>query len=252
MIEKYKIATDAILLRKEMGEDSFSPIDIFSMVSEQNDITLTFFPMSERLSGICIKNDKNKVVAINSNMSYGRQRFTLAHELCHLYYHGDFGSIVCQKDIEASRKDEKEKEADIFASFFLLPQEALQQYLKNNVNSKTELEVDDVVRLEQYFGISRQAILYRLVSDRFLDKVKSENMKTNIILSARRLGFDDKLYRPTEEKKAYYTLGEYISKAETIKEKHLISEGKYEELLLDAFRSDIVFGDDIDGEEQYD
>ena len=42
--------------------------------------------MSENISGLCIKEGKNKIIAINSNSSKGRQRFTIAHELCHYYY----------------------------------------------------------------------------------------------------------------------------------------------------------------------
>ncbi len=48
------------------------------------------------------------------------------------------------------------------------------------------------------------------------------------------------------------TFGKYIKIAEELRQKSLISKGKYEELLLDAFRSDIVYVLDGAGEEQYD
>jgi hypothetical protein len=67
-----------------------------------------------------------------------------------------------------------------------------------------------------------------------------------------KLGFDAKLYLPTSEEKHYNTLGQYIKFAEELKDKSLVSNGKYEELLLDAFRSDIVFGLNDEGEEYYD
>jgi hypothetical protein len=46
-------------------------------------------------------------------------------------------------------------------------------------------------------------------------------------------------------------MGDYIRLANELNEKRLISSGKYEEFLLDAFRADIVYGDTIT-EEYYD
>ena len=48
------------------------------------------------------------------------------------------------------------------------------------------------------------------------------------------------------------TFGKYIKLAEELKSKEAISQGKYEELLLDGFRSDIVYGSNLDEEEVYD
>ena len=52
------------------------------------------------------------------------------------------------------------------------------------------------------------------------------------------------VYFPTDEKKQYFTTGEYIRKVEKMAEKGLISEGKKEELLMDAYRADIVYNFD--------
>ena len=76
----------ALDMRKILKEDLQSPIDIFSLINNLKDVTLVFYPMSERISGMCIKQSNIKVIAINSNMSYGRQRFTVAHELYHLFF----------------------------------------------------------------------------------------------------------------------------------------------------------------------
>jgi hypothetical protein len=39
----------------------------------------------------------------------------------------------------------------------------------------------------------------------------------------------------------YYTTGEYIKKIENLAERNLISQGKREEMLMDAYRADIVY-----------
>lgn len=119
MKEKIQINSDAINLRKYFGEDMYSPIDIFSMLSTSEDLTVVFYPMSERISGLCIRDKNNKLIGINSTLTYGRQRFTAAHELCHLFYHENFTSIVCAKDFDKN-KDPLEKEANMFASYFLV------------------------------------------------------------------------------------------------------------------------------------
>ena len=55
------------------------------------------------------------------------------------------------------------------------------------------------------------------------------------------MGYSGELYTPSSEDKSYFTTGEYIRKVELISEKDLISNGKREEMLLDAFRADIVY-----------
>ncbi|MEA3423987.1 MAG: ImmA/IrrE family metallo-endopeptidase [Bacillota bacterium] len=252
MKEKIELNSEAINLRKQFGEDSNSPIDIFSLIHNNDDLTIVFYPMSSRLSGICIRDGKNKIIGVNSKSTYGRQRFTIAHELYHLFYHEDFNSIVCFTDLETN-KDSQEKEADMFASYFLAPYEALSYFIKNKLRKeKQELNIEDIVKIEQNFGISRQATLWRLINDGYLTKATADTMKTGIISSARRLGYDDELYTPTPEDKQYATFGKYIKLAEELKDKDAISQGKYEEILLNGFRSDIVYGFDLDEEELYD
>lgn len=252
MKEKIELNSEAVNLRKQFGEDSNSPIDIFSLIHNNDDLTIVFYPMSSQLSGICIRDGNNKIIGVNSTATYGRQRFTIAHELYHLFFHEDFKSIACFTDLEMN-KDPKEKEADMFASYFLAPYEALSYFIKGKLGKeKQEFNIEDVVKIEQNFGISRRAILWRLVNDGYLSPTKADTMKTGIIVSARKLGYDDELYTPTPEDKRYATFGRYIKLAEKLKEKDAISHGKYEEILLNGFRSDIVYGFDLDEEEVYD
>jgi len=252
MKEKIEINSDALSLRKHFGEDAYSPIDIFTMLSNNEEMTILFYPMSERISGICIRDDDNKLIAINSALTYGRQRFTAAHELCHLYFHDELKTTICAKDIDKN-KDPMEIEADRFASYFLAPYDSLNDFIKDKLHKKKgSLDVNDVVKIEQHYGLSRQATLWRLTNEDYLSRDAAETMKTGIIRSALRLGYDDKLYIPSPKTRQYFTFGRYIAAAEELKERELISNGKYEELLLNAFRSDIVFGLDTEEGESYD
>lgn len=250
MLEKIQINSNAINLRKKLKEDPYSPIDIFSLVNSLDNLTIVFYPMSSRISGMCMKVDNDNIVAINSNSTYGRQRFTMAHELCHLYFHEDIKNSICLQEV--NNNQDREEEADIFASYFLAPHEALQNFIIETLNkTKDTLNIDDVVKIEQHFGFSRKAILKRLILDGYIDESKTLTMKYNIIKSASKLGYDSILYRPNPENKKYLTIGNYIKIAENLNELEAISNSKYEELLLDAYRADIVFGLDEE-EEMYD
>ena len=99
MIDKLDINTKAQSLRRELGKDLESSIDIFSIAHTISKLTLVYYPMGERISGMCIKNDGYPLIAVNSAMSIGRQRFSLAHELYHLYFDDSEHSVVCAKKI---------------------------------------------------------------------------------------------------------------------------------------------------------
>ena len=70
MKEKIELNAEAISLRKEFGEDANSPINIFSLIHNNDDLTIVFYPMSDRVSGICIRDGKNKIIGVNSRI-YG-------------------------------------------------------------------------------------------------------------------------------------------------------------------------------------
>ena len=63
------------------------------------------------------------------------------------------------------------------------------------------------------------------------------------------LGFDTALYKPSRDEKAYKTFGFYIKQAQELLDKEKISDGQYEQLLLEAFRADLVYGDEQEEEE---
>ncbi len=251
MKERIRINSDAIELRRRFGEDAGSPVDIFALLGAIKDLTVVFCPMSDNISGMTVKDEGIRLIAINSRLSKGRQRFTAAHELCHLYFHTEFRTIVCAKDIAGTRTD-LEKEADLFASFFLAPYESLHHFIQVDMDRATsKLTMDDVIRIEQYFGMSHQATLVRLQADKFITASESQALEKNVISTARRLGYTTDLYLPTPEGSQYMTTGSYLRLADELYTKGAVSSGKYEEWLLDAYRSDIVYGDNA-SEEDYD
>lgn len=238
-----EIDSMAVNLRKELGEDSMSPIDIFAIAKTMSELTTVLYPLGNNISGMCIKGNGTSLIAINSGMSLGRQRFSMAHEFYHLYYDKEVKKSVCSIIINSG--DEKEKEADLFASHFLLPSAALYNVLKDC----NTVSLEQVVWLEQHFGMSRQAILYRLKSEGKIDSIIYNRMEVDVQYSALKLGYDTDLYKSTPKGSNMKTTGQYIRMVNKLYNEEIISSGKYEEMLLDAFREDLVFGNDGERDE---
>ena len=71
---------------------------------------------------------------------------------------------------------------------------------------------------------------------------------TSVRRRAEAMGYSPNLYLPLPENQQYKTYGHYIDQTQKVFELGLVSSGKYEELLLDAFRDDLVYGDDEGGD----
>ena len=251
MKDRIELNFDAIRVREEFGiSDVASTIDIMALVNDTKGITSVFHPLTSRISGMSYRISKtNSMIVINSSMSYGRQRFTIAHELYHLFVQKNFNKVVICEQSLGVQKDDEEKNADTFASYFLAPFNELRKFIQTEIYNEGEprpLDVEDVVVVEQNFGMSRQAVLYRLCIDGYLSWDDIEPMKRDVIHSAKKLGFDDKLYRST---RIEVTTGTYLELVSELEEKEIISGGKRNQYLLDAFREDIAFGLEGTGDE---
>ena len=179
----------------------------------------------------------NMLIGINSNMSIGRQNFTLAHELYHLLYEENKNNfVIC----DYSSESDSEIEANIFASYLLIPYEGLKRYAKNMNIIKWSL--DDVIAAEQYYQISHLALLFRLVEQNFITEEECEEFR-NVKISheARIRGFNDDLYYPSPDDKKYFSLGNYVKSVGKAYSSNKISVGKKDELLLDGFRGDLTY-----------
>jgi Zn-dependent peptidase ImmA (M78 family) len=172
--------------------------------------------------------------------------------LYHLFFQDNFKNVICGIELETT-KDPEEMNADAFASYFLAPYDALKIFISElKGHNNNQLSLADIIKIEQYFQMSRFATLYRLIREKMISADFANSLKTDVIKSAIRFGYDDSLYSRTPKEKQYLTTGSYIGLAEKLKDKNLISQGKYEEYLLEAYRSDIVYNLNSGGEEKYD
>lgn len=117
----------------------------------------------EKLEGVLIadgQNPDNVLIAINAKRNIQRQRFTCAHELCHLLKDG--GRYDPWSCLVHSR-NKTERYAENFAACLLMPRKAIVDQVNNIIKSKY-LSGDDILRIAHSFGTSFQACLYRISS----------------------------------------------------------------------------------------
>lgn len=224
-----------INVRRQFGIDEYCPINIFTLLPQKiQNLTIVSFPMKKSVSGCCFKKDIDSIILINSSHSQGRQNFTLAHELYHLL-DDDEEFFICSEGFN----DKIEEKADKFASYFLMTEHALYDFIE--YNGIDEWKIEDIVKCEQYFQIDHNSLIKRLYSEKLINSSQFAEFSLNIIEKASRLGYDTTLYEPTNDDKNYYSIGHMIPLCEKLCNEEKISYGRKREIILDLFRYDLVY-----------
>lgn len=139
------------------------------------------------LSGLFFLHPKlGAVIGFNEMQAYTRFPFTLSHEIAHCFFHWDRPAVLCR--IDARESEPEEDFADRFASYFLIPQEGLQELLET-MSIKTVKSPEEVVRIARYFGVSYRATVHRLEADRKLGAPKEHFKATKPVALAKSLGY---------------------------------------------------------------
>lgn len=245
MINKYEIEKDASHLRRTLGVGANDPIDVFNIAKQIPKLSVMHYPLGNEISGICIKSEKYNLIAINSGQTLGRQNFTLAHEFYHLFYDQEPGDAICQK---SNARSVRERCADCFASYFLLPDFALHAELEKTFGITTdqlpaadyELNLRFLLDTEKKYRLSRNALLVRLEDLGLVTKKPLAFFKKDVKANARAHGYSTALYEQSFGADARRVSGDYINLTEILFSRAVISYALTEELLADAFRDDIA------------
>ena len=202
------------------------PIRVKAMLLKLNILTV-YRPLSESFCGISLRSkDDDRFMLINSNSKRGRQHYTIAHELYHLYYDENPKPHVYT---EEETKDIQERNADLFASSLLMPREGVLMLIPEREISMRRISLPTILKLEQYFSVSRTSMLYRLNDMELMSKQQVESYKYySPKETAKQYGYDTALYEPGN---ANLIIGDYGVKARELFEREIISEGEYMEAM---------------------
>lgn len=198
------------------------------------DVLTVFKELGDGFSGMAIRvgepDTQKRFILVNSTHPVGKQHFTICHELYHLFIQENFTSRICNTGKFNRNGDIEEYHADVFASFFLLPQAGLECLIPDNEFKKNKISLATILKIEQTFTCSRTALLYRLKTLGIIDGTGYELFNKNIMRSALTYGYSIDLYKAGNHNKV---IGDYGTVARALFEKEKISESHYLSLLLD-------------------
>jgi Zn-dependent peptidase ImmA (M78 family) len=231
----------AVEIRKDFGLSLFSPIDVTKILHESK-VNVIIEPIESDISGFFLRKGYSELVFINSAKSKGHQAFTAAHEFYHIKFDLDLPGRACSVG-KFDLRSPSEYKADMFAAYLLAPDEAIYHHIHRLNQDVKNLTYINVIELEQHFGISHQAMLKRLREMELLAPDQVDRYRSGVTDRALKSGFDISLYQATNERRI---ISDYAEKTLEALERNLISEGKYEELLLEGGFANILFGDEIE------
>ena len=165
----------AVALLKRLGVLE-APVDV-AKVAKDLGISLELADLGNDCSGMLVRAESGTVIGVHYAHPPNRQRFTIAHELGHFELH-DGGTYVdrgttlrLRSSAQNSGSAAEEREANQFAAALLMPATWLRREL---VSYAVDLGDDDSLRaLCERFGVSSQAMMYRLMNLGLLDEAAS-------------------------------------------------------------------------------
>lgn len=112
-------------------------------------------------------------IAVNSEMTLGRQVFTLAHELGHAYFHSQTADVVVSMP---GRDHVRERFADGFAGEFLVPGDELRRVAGELQTIDSLGDPVVVVHLQRHFGVSFATIRVRMLQEKVLNRTEYDEL----------------------------------------------------------------------------
>jgi len=222
-----EISIQAFDFRKNQSLNEVEPINCKSLLLKLNVLTV-YRPLSENFSGMCLRKGDMMFMLLNSNHSRGKQHFTIAHELYHLFCQSDFKPHACNPG-NTKGVDANEVLADAFAAELLLPEMGVIKMIPLVELNKKEVSIATVLKLEHYFSVSHATLINRLKKLDLITAKQYEVFSTlRIKQTAKEYGFGLSLYEPGNEG---LVIGDYGIKAKELFLNMKISEGHYYELM---------------------
>lgn len=112
-------------------------------------------------------------IVVNSNMTLGRQVFTVAHEMAHAFFHSrDLDVVVSMPGAQLAR----ERFADAFAGELLVPGDELRRLVTEHAPWNGPSNPTTAVHLQRHFGVSYATIRVRLLQERLIDRTTFDTL----------------------------------------------------------------------------
>lgn len=218
-------AARALRHREQLG---FEPVDIWLLLERlQIPLAVRNFG-SESGDGLYLWEYAEPFIVINKCSRPSRQRFTAAHELGHHEMHRFEADRLLFADQDVSRSDNaQEVEANAFAAYLLAPDEGIRYRLGDHTGES--ITQDMVVELMGVFGLSYNAMTYRLLNVGLINRAQQAALTESPMIEERmrRAGIDEY----TNSKPPTHLPRSHISAALRLYEDHVVTPDRLGELL---------------------
>ena len=126
-------------------------------------------------------------ILVNLDMTPGRRRFTVAHELAHALFHSNETNQVISLG-----KGPMESFADTFAGEFLMPSQGVRRFIEEAGMQPRIIEAVDIIHIQRYFRVSWPTALVRLRQMNAITVGTYRELKDSVrpVSLARALGYE--------------------------------------------------------------
>lgn len=223
-----EIKLNAYDFRTRNAISEIEPINWKTLLFKLKILTV-YRPLPDKFSGMCLKKEgEGMFILVNSRHPRGKQHFTIAHELYHLYFQNELKPHLCNPG-NSNSKDQDEWRADLFAAELLMPEVGLLKMIPSDELTQGRISVSTLLALENYYRVSHSALILRLFNLGFIrESGYNELAEIKIKHAARLLGFPTALYEAGNEGEV---IGDYAIIANKLFDENKISESHYYELL---------------------
>jgi Zn-dependent peptidase ImmA (M78 family)/DNA-binding XRE family transcriptional regulator len=218
----------AIAERQRLGLGD-SPISRLRDILERDvGLRIFYLEMPPKYSGVYSYDEKlGGCIAINANHPEERRRWSLAHEYLHFLAHRR--KPVLDFEGQYQRIPESERLADTFPKYFLMPTSSLLKRFNDMYRSHEKFTPTHLFTLAHYYGVSVEALLYRLeemelVPSGTWERLRDRGLKVRKV--QQELGLEEIPQRTDITTRHYQLL------AIEALDRGLITEGRFADFLL--------------------
>jgi Zn-dependent peptidase ImmA (M78 family) len=163
--------------REAVGLDASAPLEcVLALAEERLGVPVVVAGLGPDIAGSCWRDgDDRTLLWVNGEQFVPRQRFTLAHEVGHVRC-GHDGALPVEDTatLNTFHGDPREVQANAFAAELLAPAAGVRDFVDR------EPDLECVVGLAAWFGISTIAALYRLQTLGLVTKPRGTRLKREI------------------------------------------------------------------------
>lgn len=187
--------------------------DMMSLLESKGVRILSLDHRCKDVDAFCFSRDGVSYIFVSTVKTAERQRFDLAHELGHLVLHADLST-------DGAKSKERERQADAFASAFLMPASRIY------TQSMKGAPVERILKAKKYWQVSAMAMARRLHDLKLLSDWQYRSVVIELSQRGYRSAEPDGIQREQSQllRKVLFMMDEHTTTADTAAALHLTTD----------------------------